>query len=230
MQYGRRSGILFSSFVIYERERFCFFAAQGAAGDRRRSAAFFLRARWGEGREAFHAPGRKLRFLRFRVLTQSYAALPARPRFARTLRGHCAPDGAWAWVTSGALPRENHGDRRDKAAQIFRAREGVKAKAYGGTSSRRRRDIARFFCALWVTLGALPLRPRQEPEVPAPPGFRSKTCSHASSFALCANIARFFVRPRAAWAGETLGAPPLGPRQEPEVPAPPGFYSEPCLR
>ena len=130
MQYGRRSGILFSSFVIYERERFCFFAAQGAAGDRRRSAAFFLRARWGEGREAFHAPGRKLRFLRFPVLTQSYAALPARPRFARTLRGHCAPDGAWAWVTSGALPRENHGDRRDKAAQIFRARQGVKAKAY----------------------------------------------------------------------------------------------------
>ena len=53
----------------------------------------------------------------------------------------------------------------------------------------------------WETLGALPLRPRQEPEVPASPGFYSKPCGPASSSALCANIARFFVRPRAAQAG-----------------------------
>ena len=58
------------------------------------------------------------------VLAQNHATLLARPRYARTLRGYCAPAGAGARVT----------------------------------------------------LGALPLRPRQEPEVPAPPGFSSKPC------------------------------------------------------
>ena len=78
------------------------------------------------------------------------------------------------------------------------------------------------------TLGAPPLTPRQEPEVPGPPGFYSKPCNPACSSALRANIARFFVRPQAARVGFTLGAPPLTPRQKPEVPGPPGFYSKPC--
>ena len=43
-----------------------------------------------------------------------------------------------------------------------------------------------------ITLGALPLKPWQEPEVPAPPGFYSEPCSVFSSSALRANIARFF--------------------------------------
>ena len=56
-------------------------------------------------------------------------------------------------------------------------------------------NIARFFYAAmgrvgWgITLGALPLRPRQEPEVPAPPGINAKPCGRASSSALRANIA-----------------------------------------
>ena len=73
------------------------------------------------------------------------------------------------------------------------------------------------------------LRPWQEPEVPAPPGINTKPCGCASSSALRADIARFFLcghGPRGG--GITLGALPLKPRQEPEVPAPPGFYSEPC--
>ena len=59
-------------------------------------------------------------------------------------------------------------------------------------------NIARFFYAAmgrvgWgITLGALPLRPWQEPEVPAPPGFYSKPCYCVSSSALRANIAQFF--------------------------------------
>ena len=60
-------------------------------------------------------------------------------------------------------------------------------------------NIARFFYAAmgrvgWgITLGALPLRPRQEPEVPAPPGINAKPCGRASSSALRANIARSFL-------------------------------------
>ena len=65
------------------------------------------------------------------VFAQSHAAESARPRYARTLRdSFMRPRAAWVRGTLGALPRENHGDRRDKAAQIFRARQGVKAKAY----------------------------------------------------------------------------------------------------
>ena len=64
------------------------------------------------------------------VFTQSHAAELARPRYARTLRDSFVCCGAWVRGTLGALPRENHGDRRDKAALIFRARQGVKAKAY----------------------------------------------------------------------------------------------------
>ena len=229
MQYGRRSGILFSSFVIYERERFCFFAAQGAAGDRRRSAAFFLRARWGEGREAFHAPGRKLRFLRFPVLTQSYAALPARPRFARTLRGHCAPDGAWAWVTSGALPRENHGDRRDKAAQIFRARQGVKAKAYWRYVEPQ---TTRHCAKRQAVLARRPprfFRPGREVRFLHLLVF---TQSHAAELArprYARTLRDSFMRPRAAWAWATLGALPLKPHQGTEFPGPSTFFAA-CLR
>ena len=44
-----------------------------------------------------------------------------------------------------------------------------------------------------ITLGALPLRPRQEPEVPAPPGINAKPCGRASSSALRADIARSFL-------------------------------------
>ena len=43
-----------------------------------------------------------------------------------------------------------------------------------------------------------PCTPRQEPEVPAPPGFFSKPCCRFSSSALRANIARVFARPSAA--------------------------------
>ena len=76
--------------------------------------------------------------------------------------------------------------------------------------------------------GSAPYNPRQEPEVPAPPGFFSKPCGGFSSSALRAYIARFFMCLRAHRSRATLGALPLIPRQEPEVPAPPGFYSKPC--
>ena len=46
----------------------------------------------------------------------------------------------------------------------------------------------------------------------------SVPCGPVSSSALRANIARFFLR-CGAWAWATLGALPLKPRQEPEVPA-----------
>ena len=113
---------------------------------------------------------------------------------------------------------------------------GINSKPCGfASSSALRANIARFFCALRRmglegTLGAPPLKPRQEPEVPAPPGFYSEPCNRVSSSALRANIARLFGVLRCMGLGVTLGAPPLKPRQEPEVPAPPGFYSEPCNR
>ena len=49
------------------------------------------------------------------------------------------------------------------------------------------------------------MREVQEPEVPVPPAFYSKPCGGFSSSALRANIARFFMRPRAARAWVTLG-------------------------
>ena len=114
--------------------------------------------------------------LRCLLFSQNHAALPARPRSARTLRGF---------------------------VRLRRASEG--------------------------TLGAPPLKPRQEPEVPAPPTSsqfhatpparpRFARTLHASS---CACGAR---------GAGTLGAPPLKPRQEPEVPAPPTSYSKPCKK
>ena len=102
------------------------------------------------------------------VFAQSHAAMSARPRYARTLRDSFVCCGAWVRGTLGALPRENHGDRRDKAAQIFRARQGVKAKAYRGTSSRRRRDIARKGKPFW----------REDPrDFPDPAGRRGSCTS-----------------------------------------------------
>ena len=94
-------------------------------------------------------------------------------------------------------------------------------------------NIARFFYAAmgrvgWgITLGALPLRPWQEPEVPAPPGINTKPCSRAGSSALRANIAWFFYAAMGRVGDYVRGSAPK-PRQEPEVPAPPGFYSKPC--
>ena len=203
---------------------FVFFAAQGAAGDRRRSAAFFcgrvggvrcLRDYWRGGEisarcsiVALRPVGRIARFAPhlqvavsatgrapFRcllVFNQSHAAMPARPRYARTLRDSFVCCGAWVRGTLGALPRENHGDRHDKAAQIFRARQGVKAKAYWRYVEPQ---TTRHCAKRQAVLARRPprfFRPRQEPEVPAPPGFHSEPCGHASSSALCANIARFF--------------------------------------
>ena len=63
---------------------------------------------------------------------------------------------------------------------------------------------------------------------PRPAGIYSKPCSSASSSALRANIARIFVRPRAARARATLGALPLRPCQGTEFPGPSAFYSKPC--
>ena len=131
-------------------------------------------------------------------------------------------------ATLGAPPRENHGDRRDKAAQIFRARQGAKAKAYWRYVEPQ---TTRHCAKRQAVLARSPprfSRPRQEPEVPASPGFYSEPCNRASSSALRADIARFFCALRRMGVEGTLGAPPLKPRQEPEVPAPPGFYSEPC--
>ena len=132
MQYGRRSGILFSSFVIYERERFCFFAAQGAAGGRAAECRVFFCGRGGVGDvRRLHVQWQEVRFLNLPVFAQKHAAMSARSRCARILRdSFMRPRAAWVRGTLGALPRENRGDRRDKAAQIFRARQGVKAKAY----------------------------------------------------------------------------------------------------
>ena len=111
--------------------------------------------------------------------TQSHAAVPARPRFARTLRAS------------------------------LRGRGPLRAG---------------------VTLGAPPLEPWQEPEVPAPP---TSTQSHAAvparpRFARTLRVSLCGHGPLRA--GVALGAPPLKPRQEPEVPAPPGVNSKPCSR
>ena len=77
------------------------------------------------------------------------------------------------------------------------------------------------------TLGALPLTPRQEPDVPAPPGFFSKPCCRFSSSALRANFARVFARPSAAYGSR--GTPsPCTPCQGTEFPGPSAFH--PCLR
>ena len=81
----------------------------------------------------------------------------------------------------------------------------------------------------WVTLGAPPLTPRQEPEVPAPPGICSKPCSRICSSARSARTLRDSFCSRGPRRDEvTLGALPLIPRQEPEVPAPPSICSKPC--
>ena len=68
-------------------------------------------------------------------------------------------------ATLGAPPRENHGDRRDKAAQIFRARQGVKAKAYWRYVEPQ---TTRHCAKRQAVLARRPprfSRPRQEPEV-----------------------------------------------------------------
>ena len=133
MQYGRRSGILFSSFVIYERERFCFFAAQGAARDRRRSAAFFcgrvggvrcLRDYWRGGEisarcsiVALRPVGRIARFAPhlqvavsatgrapFRCLPPQLKSMPPR-QLVRAPREHCA----FLYAPAGARARATLG-------------------------------------------------------------------------------------------------------------------------
>ena len=126
------------------------------------------------------------------VLAQNYAAKLARPRYARTLRDSFVCCGAWVRGTLGALPRENHGDRRDKAAQIFRARQGVKAKAYWRYVEPQ---TTRHCAKRQAVLARSPprfSRPRQGGEISTPSGFHSEPCGYASSSALCANIARFF--------------------------------------
>ena len=124
----------------------------------------------------FSRPGREVRFLHLLVFTQSHAAELARPRYARTLRDSFVCCGAWVRGTLGALPRENHGDRRDKAAQIFRARQGVKAKAYWRYVEPQ---TTRHCAKRQAVLARRPprfSRPRQEPEVPAPPTFLPPAC------------------------------------------------------
>ena len=86
------------------------------------------------------------------------------------------------------------------------------------SSSALRANIARFLLrprprGLGATLGALPLKPRQGTEFPAPSAFCSELCGYVSSSALRANIARFLSRPRPRGLGATLGALPLKPRQ-----------------
>ena len=81
----------------------------------------------------------------------------------------------------------------------------------------------------WVTLGALPLIPRQEPEVPAPPGICSKPCSRICSSARSARTLRgSFCGRRPRRDEVTLGALPLIPHQETEVPGPSSICSKPC--
>ena len=105
------------------------------------------------------------------VFNQSHAAMPARPRYARTLRdSFMRPRAAWVRGTLGALPRENHGDRRDKAAQIFRARsqgEGVLEVRRAADDAALREKASRS----GAKIPAISPIPWQEPEVPAPPGF-----------------------------------------------------------
>ena len=58
--------------------------------------------------------------------------------------------------------------------------DGVLAQSHAAVSARPREHCAVLLCAaaqgLGGTLGALPLKPRQEPEVPAPPGLGSEPC------------------------------------------------------
>ena len=166
-------------------------------GDRRDKAAQFFRARQGVKAKAywryvepqttrhcakrqavlarspprFSRPGREVRFLHLLVFTQSHAAELARPRYARTLRDSFVCCGAWVRGTLGALPRENHGDRRDKAAQFFRARQGVKAKAYWRyVEPQTTQHCAKRQAVLARRFPRFP-HPWQGTEVPAPPTF-----------------------------------------------------------
>ena len=157
MQYGRRSGILFSSFVIYERERFCFFAAQGAARDRRRSAAFFcgrvggvrcLRDYWRGGEISARC---------------SIVALRPVGRIARF-----APHLQVAVSATGRAPfrcllvfTQSH------AAELARPRY---ARTLRDSFMRPRAAWA------WATLGALPLKPHQGTEFPGPSTFLPPAC------------------------------------------------------
>ena len=79
-----------------------------------------------------------------------------------------------------------------------------------------------------ATLGAPPLKPWQEPEVPAPPAFYSKPCCLSCSSARSARTLRVSSVRCGAGARATLGALPLRPCQGTEFPGPSAFYSKPC--
>ena len=178
---------------------------------------------------AVSATGRAL-FRCLPVFAQSHAAMPARPRYARTLRDSFVCCGAWVRGTLGALPRENHGDRRDKAAQIFRARQGVKAKAYW----RYVEPQTTRHCAKRQAVLA-----RRPPRF-SRPGREVRflhllvfTQSHAAELArprYARTLRDSFMRPRAAWAWATLGALPLKPHQGTEFPGPSTFLPPACVR
>ena len=134
--------------------------------------------------------------------------------FFRALRGDYAPPAGGLRCLAFALPA------------FFSEPCGL---AGSSRFARTLRGFVRLRRASEGTLGAPPLKPRQEPEVPAPPTSsqfhatpparpRFARTLHASS---CACGAR---------GAGTLGAPPLKPRQEPEVPAPPTSYSKPCKK
>ena len=164
------------------------------------------------------------------VFAQSHAAMSARPRYARTLRDSFVCCGAWVRGTLGALPRENHGDRRDKAALIFRARQGVKAKAYW----RYVEPQTTRHCAKRQAVLA-----RRPPRF-SRPGREVRflhllvfTQSHAAELArprYARTLRDSFMRPRAAWAWATLGALPLKPHQRTEFPGPSTFLPPACVR
>ena len=72
-----------------------------------------------------------------------------------------------------------------------------------------------------VTLGALPLKPRQEPEVPAPPAFYSKPCRPPCSSARSARTLRVSsVRCGAGARATSGGSAPYNPCQGTEFPGP----------
>ena len=142
--------------------------------------------------------------------------------------------GRWIflrWARKGETRGAERAGKPQRALRGKGQRNGDSSAPCGGVgSSALRAYIARFFCAAARGLGerqgdAVPLRPsgRNLRFLHLPPG-ASAPCGGVSSFALCANIARLFVR-CGTRGGETSGGrrPPKTLWQEPEVPAPSGF-------